>query len=113
MRSTWLKKWLGGVAAGALALLATASAVHAQTSTGNVRGYVRGEGDVPLSDVTVAARSVDVGGTRGASTNEAGFYNLAGLRPGRYTIEARRIGFSPQSRDIVVQIGQNLTLDFS
>lgn len=101
---------LGGTAAALAMVLATTA--DAQSSTGNIQGFVRGPGGAPLSDATVVARDVQVGGTRGTMTNEAGFYNLAGLRPGTYALEVRRIGFSPQSRQTTVQIGQNIVVNF-
>ena len=69
----------------------------AQTSTSNLRGYVTGAGGAPVADVQVAARAVDINQTRGAITNASGFYYIGGLRPGRYEITMRRVGF--QSHD--------------
>lgn len=107
-----VNRWLGGAAVVA-ALLGLSGTASAQSTTGNISGYVRSEGGAPVPDVTIAARNVQVGGSRGATTNENGFYNLAGLRPGTYAIDVRRIGFSPQSRSVTVGIGQTISLDFT
>jgi hypothetical protein len=53
-----------------------------------------------------------MGVTRGASTNATGFYFLGGLRPGRYEIAVRRIGFTPTTRTVDVPIAETITLDF-
>ena len=88
------------------------SVVHAQTATGNVRGYVTATAGAPLSDAQVAARLLSTNAMRGTTTNTAGFYYLAGLRPGAYEITVRRIGMQPQTRQIQVPIGQTIDLNF-
>jgi hypothetical protein len=100
---------IGAVAA----LAAVASPAHAQTTTGNIRGYVRGPNNAPVPDAQVAARDPAMGTNRGTVSNSSGFYTLAGLRPGDYELTVRRIGFTPQTRNVTVGIGQTLTLDFS
>ena len=90
--------------------LAGASDVLAQTSTGAVRGYVT-VGGAPVSDAQVIARLAATNETRSASTNDAGFYYLPGLRPGTYEITVRRVGLQPQSRTIVLPIGQTLDVN--
>lgn len=100
------------VAAG-LGILAAPTAASAQTATGNVRGYVTGPGGAPVPDAQVSARLTATNQMRGTSTNEAGFFYLAGLRPGSYEITARRIGLAPQSRTVQVPIGQTVDINFS
>ena len=95
------------------ALLAGAEGAQAQTTTGTVRGYVRGAGGTPVDAATISARHLELGQERQTATNEAGFYNLAGLRPGPYDVSVRRIGLAPQTRRVIVQIGQTLTVDFN
>jgi hypothetical protein len=90
----------------------TAGAAMAQTTTGNIRGYVRGPGNLPMEGAIVAARHTEMNTTRGTNTNAAGFYNLAGLRPGPYELTVRRLGAAQQTRTIRVQIGQTLDIDF-
>ena len=96
----------------AVALLPAARA-SAQTNTGSVRGYVRGADGQPVPEATVTAVDSVTSITRNAQTNAEGFYSLNGLRPARYTISARRIGFVPATRDLNVQVGQVLSNDFS
>jgi hypothetical protein len=84
----------------------------AQTTTGTLRGYVRGPGGAPVTDAQVGARDVETNQTRGATTNAAGFYNIGGLRPSTYEVTVRRIGFEPQTRTVRVQIGQTLDINF-
>ena len=85
--------------------------VHAQTTTGAIRGYVRDPGGAPVTEAQVSARNVSMGVTRNTLTNASGFYNIAGLRPGQYEMTIRRIGFGPQTRNVQVMIGQSQDLD--
>jgi hypothetical protein len=97
----------------AVALLTmTAGALLAQTSTGSIRGYVRGPGSTPMAGAIVTARHTEMNTTRGTNSNDAGFYNLPGLRPGSYELSVRRLGAAPQTRTIRVLIGQTLDIDF-
>lgn len=84
----------------------------AQTTTGTIRGYVRGPGAIPMPGAIVSARNTDLNVERAANTNDAGFYALSGLRPGQYELSVRRLGAAPQTRNIRVLIGQTLDLDF-
>src|SRR5262249_4991003 len=84
-----------------------------QLTTGASRGNVKHANGKPLSYVQVAARDVERNVTRGTLTNPEGFYNLAGLRPGPYDMTVRRIGSSPQTRRVVVQVGAIQMQDFS
>ena len=98
----------------ALALLTvTAVAGTAQTTTGAIRGYVRGPDGSPLAGTIVAARNTELGQERATNSNDQGFYNLSGLRPGPYQLTSRRLGMAPQTRTVRVQIGQTLDIDFS
>lgn len=100
------------VIAGAFACLATmTSPAGAQTTTGGIRGYVRGPNAIPITDAQISARNAELGQTRTALTNSSGFYNVPGLRPGQYELTVRRLGFTAQSRTIAVPIAQTVTFD--
>ncbi len=94
-----------------LATGASAPAAHAQTTTGAIRGYVRDSAGNAIGDAQIIARNAAIGAERMATTNSNGFYNLAGLRPARYDLQVRRLGYSAQTRAVTVGIGEVLTLD--
>src|SRR6185437_14617799 len=96
----------------AVAFLPAARA-SAQTSTGSIRGYVRGTDGQPIPDAQVTAVDSSTTVTRNAITNAAGFYSLNALRPARYAVSAKRIGFQPSSLPILVQVGQVLSQNFT
>jgi hypothetical protein len=100
--------------AAAIALVCIVSGnLFAQNSTGTIRGTVSGGGGAPMGDAQIVARNTDNGVQRGAQSNDAGFYNLAGLVPGTYVVTVRRIGSAPQTRTVVVQIGTTQVQDFA
>lgn len=99
----------------ACAVVLLASSGHhvmAQTTTGSLRGVVRDQGGAPLGGATVTARDSATGFERSTLSRETGFYNLAALQPGRYTVSVRRLGYAPAGRPLQVGIGQSLTVDF-
>jgi outer membrane receptor protein involved in Fe transport len=105
--------WLAWTGAVACMLAFGASPLAAQTSTGSIRGYVRDGRDSAIANAQVIARSADMGISRGGLTNAAGFYSIVGLRPGTWLLEARRIGLSPQTRTVIVAIGQTVDANFT
>src|ERR1700675_3054364 len=72
----------------------------AQSTTGNIRGYVTGPGGAPVSDAQVGVRMPATNETRGTTTNASGFYYLAGLRPGTYVVTVRRVGVQQKTRPV-------------
>src|SRR5437868_3118928 len=113
-RHTWsFNLWSHTLAVlGLLASLIGTNAL-AQTTTGTIRGTVTGAGGAPIASAQVVARNISTGATRNALSNDAGAYALVGLTPGTYDVNVRRIGSTPQSRTIVVQIGATQVQDFS
>jgi hypothetical protein len=83
----------------------------AQTPTGTVRGTVTDEGGEPLAGASVTARNFDTNLTREMLTGNGGFYNLGGLPSGNYEITYAHPSYAAQSQQVVVQIGQSLTID--
>src|SRR5512141_1880009 len=83
----------------ALVCIASGSLL-AQTSTGNIRGYVTGASGAPVSDAQVVVRMPATNETRGTTTNAAGYYYLGGLRPGEYVLTVRRVGVQLQTRPV-------------
>ena len=94
-------------------VLGAADPLPAQTTTGSIRGYVTAEGGAVIVGADVRARNTATGVERMATTNTRGFYSLSGLVPGQYALAVRHIGHRPMGQTVQVQIGQDLTLNFS
>jgi hypothetical protein len=97
----------------ATVLALAALPMAAQTSTANVRGYVRSGDGAPVGNAQVSARNLDNNAMRGAISNASGFYFIGGLVPGRYEVTLRRIGLQPQTRSVVLPVGATIDLDLS
>ena len=89
--------------------LAAASAALAQ-SGGTVTGRVTSaDGAAPVPGATV----ILLGTTRGAVTDSAGRYRLAGVPAGAHRFEARRIGFLSNDQTVTVAAGQTVVANFT
>jgi hypothetical protein len=106
-----LLRWGLALCTAVLTMTGTQQSADAQTSTGSIRGYVVSTDGAPATGTTLTARNIANGATRSATTNERGFYSLAGLQPGEYDLSARRIGLEPKTRRVTVGIGQTVPLD--
>src|SRR5512133_4375792 len=82
----------------------------ANAHTGRITGIISDSAaGFPVSGVNAAV----VGATRGAQSGDNGRYTIAGVPPGTYTLEARRLGYAPVRRQgVVVTAGQTATVDF-
>src|SRR6059036_275884 len=96
-----------------ISLLFLPLSLSAQTTTGTVRGYVKDQNGTPVADAEVQARQVETGIVRSTTGHADGSYILPGLTPGNYDLSVRKIGFGPQRRQVVVQIGATTPADFT
>lgn len=46
-------------------------------------------------------------------TNAVGLFEVASLPPAQYSIDAVATGFAPVSREVTLEVGQHMTLDFT
>jgi len=78
-----------------------------QAQTASVRGQVVSGGQ-PLVGAAVGVK----GTTLGASTDEKGEYQIAGLQAGTYTLGVRLVGYATQERRIRVAAGETAIQNF-
>ncbi len=77
-------------------------------AVGTVQGTVRSASGV----VIVGAEVMVEGSLFRAQTGEDGRFSLAGLPAGTVRVTARRLGYQPQRRELVVPAGATATVDF-
>ncbi|MGH2566823.1 MAG: carboxypeptidase-like regulatory domain-containing protein, partial [Bacteroidota bacterium] len=82
----------------------------AQESTGEVRGTVV---DASRNEPLVGANVVLAGTTMGSTTNADGDFVIRRVPPGQYSVVARFVGYRSLAKDVTVQAGQTVTVDFS
>jgi outer membrane receptor protein involved in Fe transport len=94
---------------------AVTSPIDAQgITTGAVGGLVTDTAGAPLAQVQIQVRNNATGYVVGSMTRDNGLYLVPGLEAGGpYTVTARRIGFSAQTREnIYVSLTQTTKVDF-
>jgi outer membrane receptor protein involved in Fe transport len=110
-------KWIRKQARHAVALLALVMATAAVTASAqvvgaNLSGRISDEGGGALPGVTVTLTNTANGATQTVVTNEEGAYRIVSLQPAPYRVQAELTGFGTSTREIVLTIGANATLDF-
>ncbi|MGE0455316.1 MAG: carboxypeptidase regulatory-like domain-containing protein [Vicinamibacteria bacterium] len=93
----------------AMLALGFAPAALAQ-STGNIYGTVTDDSGAVLPGVSVTLTGAF--GTRTTTTNADGAYRFANVDHGSHKLTAALTGFASVSRDVIVNVGRNLTIDF-
>src|SRR6266576_719789 len=96
-----------------LTLFAFPMSLNAQTTTGTIRGYVKDQNGTAVADADVQARNTESGVTRSTTSRSDGTYILPGLPPAGYELSVRKIGYGPQRRPVIVQIGATQLVDFT
>ena len=81
----------------------------AQNTTATIRGRVTAD-SAPAASAEVTATNVANGAVRRVAADANGNYNLVGLQPGTYRIDASANGRT-SSQVVTVQIGQSASLD--
>src|ERR1700683_2963375 len=93
--------------------LLSVSGMSAQSGTGSVRGRVTGRSVESVPDATVQVTG-DTGQPSTAKSGRDGSYEVKGLPPGKYTVQADAKGFQEfQSAEIQVAAGQATKLDLA
>lgn len=106
---------LRAIMLGASALTMTATfavPAAAQTSTSTLTGRVTDASGAPAANVVVTATNQGTGQVATTTTDAAGNYTLAGLRPATYTIRTTAGGTAIE-RTTDAAIGERATLDLS
>ena len=93
-------------------VLFTLTPAHAQSPGGTLQGRVLDPSGavIPQAQVTVTSSS---GKTATVVSDGAGSYQVRGLAPGDYTVNAATPGFAPFSSTVTLAAGQNKTLNIA
>ena len=106
-----LKKFAYGASVAVL-MMTAATAVHAQETTGAIRGTVLGDSGQPVANATVTVTHVPSGTRSVAVTGPNGQYNARGLRVGGpYTVQVDAGGVSGTREVAAIGIGDATVAD--
>ena len=104
-----LKGFTGRLVHAVTAIVVSASALAAQTSTGTVSGRVANEAGQPLLGAQVQL----VGTGLGTRTGENGRYTIVNVPAGQYRLRTQMLGHRPVESTITVTAGATTTQDAS
>src|SRR5258708_2642235 len=98
-----------------LAGYAFAVALYAQIDTGQIAGYVRDSSESVIAGASVSVTNAGTNDTRIATTNGSGYYVVANVPVGTYTVAAEHPGFKRTIRtgvvlDSAARVGVDLEL---
>lgn len=94
-------------------LLLLAVAGFGQSNFATVSGRIEDESHASIAGARVVVKASTTGAVRSTVTNDAGLYELPSLPAASYTVEASAPGFAKIVRTIVVEVGQQMTLDLT
>jgi hypothetical protein len=98
----------------ALFCLATAFiTARAQSNYAVVRGSVFDPQHHAIAGARIHATEASTGAAREVVSNATGLYEIAGLQPGSYTLTVDSQGFAQTRENIVLEVGQQATLDIA
>jgi Carboxypeptidase regulatory-like domain len=90
----------------ALCLAVFALPVHAQQPSQSVTGVVRDTSGAPLAGAEIAV------GPRSASSDPRGVFRVDSLRPGRYSVTVRLVGYSPVRSRLAVVASEPTVVEY-
>jgi hypothetical protein len=90
------------------------SALFGQATSSTLSGVVRDPSQAVVAGAVVTVTNTGTGANRTAQTDAGGRYRLGELQPGNYQVNVTNPGFTSLTRkDIVLQVGQELSLNFA
>jgi hypothetical protein len=87
--------------------------LFAQSNLATIEGRIEDASRRPVFGAHVEVRAMATGAVRSTVTNEAGLFEVASLPPARYSVEAQAAGFSRLIREVMVEVGQHMSLDLT
>jgi len=93
-------------------IIACSVAIHAQSNYAVVSGSILDPQHRAIAGAQIHIFTRATGATREVVSNEAGLYEIAGLEPGAYTLTVDHPGFKQATQAIILEVGQQATLDW-
>ena len=94
-------------------VLGVAGTLQAQMNYAEVRGVVSDPQHLGIAHAEVKLTAVKTGTVRTIEADGHGAYDVGGLVPGAYLVEAQSSGFAVAAQRLELEVGQQVTLDVS
>src|SRR5579864_6216438 len=105
-------RYLAGIAAAIVLVLAAFTTVNAQTDRATLEGTVTDATGGTIAGASVKITDVDTGISQERVTNSHGYYLFPGLAVGKYTESVSKAGFKTNVQDnVALVVGETHTLD--
>ena len=101
------------VLVGVAMVATTPTTIVAQQTESRIMGRLLDTSGAALPGATVTVTSKQTGAARPAVTGPDGAFVVTNLGPGAYSVHAELAGFAPQTREIVLGVGQFEAVDFT
>jgi TonB family protein len=96
----------------AITTLVAGLAVFAQAAPARFAGTVYDPTGAPLPDVTVSLTNASTGVTRAVPSDQSGYFDLADVPPGSYTLEVKGVAFKTIDDEVTLAPGSATRRDF-
>ena len=96
----------------AVIVIACAS-LCAQSNFATLSGRIQDPSQAPVSGAHISVTARATGAVRQAVTNSEGLFELPNLLPGGYSVRVSAAGFAEHTRDVLLEVGQNMALDLA
>lgn len=96
-----------------LLFLFTAQAWSQSLISGDLAGTVYDSSGAVVPNIALTLKNTDSGETFNSTSNGAGTYRFALLKPGHYELTVTASGFNTQLQKTIVQVGQQTTLNIN
>ncbi len=112
-----MKSWFKSVGFLILAILMVAglmnpALLNAQLTRGSISGTVHDTSGAIIPGAAVKVTNLDTNISRDTTTNEVGFYRVAALEPGNYSVLITKDGFDGvENKAIIIQSAKEVTFD--
>jgi Carboxypeptidase regulatory-like domain len=84
-----------------------------QTNFAGMGGTITDAQGAPIQNAHVQMRSLETDAVRHVTSNSVGIFDITNLSPGDYILEVDSTGFAHLSRNIHLEVGQNMRLDLA
>ena len=95
------------------AILVWSAGLNGQSNLATINGDITDPSSRAVPNATVTIRSTETSAIRSTTTNLTGAYQIPGIAPGDYTIEASAEGFATSSRTMRLEVGQTARQNFA
>src|ERR1017187_7903512 len=84
---------------------------QAQSNFAVVRGSILDPQHRPIAGAHIHLTASETGAKREVISNRTGLYEIAGLQPGAYSLAVDSPGFNQATQSLVLEVGEQATLD--